>query len=75
MPDFKPGDIVQPRSGGPQMTVEQVGKTSMTNEDGVWCIWFEKVGSKQVVQRDTFPPVVLKHYERPSVGVLSVRRG
>ena len=66
MSEFKPGDIVQLKSGGPQMTVEQVGKTSITNE---------KVGSKQVVQRDTFPPFALKHYERPSVGVVSVRRG
>ncbi len=57
---FEPGDMVRLKSGGPTMTVEQVGKKSMTGEDAIWCVWFEKVGNKQVVQRDTFPPVVLK---------------
>lgn len=47
------------------MTVEQVGKTSMTDEDGVWCVWFEKIGNKQVVQRETFPPVALKNTNAP----------
>lgn len=50
---FNPGDLVRLKSGGPLMTVEQVGKLSQTGEDGVWCVWFEKVGSKQTVQRDT----------------------
>ena len=57
---FEAGDLVKLKSGGPTMTVEQVGKKSMTEEDAVWCVWFEKVGNKQVVQRDTFPPVVLE---------------
>lgn len=57
---FEAGDLVKLKSGGPTMTVEQVGKKSMTEEDAVWCVWFEKVGNKQVVQRDTFPPIVLE---------------
>lgn len=57
---FSAGDVVRLKSGGPTMTVEQVGKTAMTNEDAVWCVWFEKVGNKQVVQRVTFPPVTLE---------------
>ncbi|ARP68127.1 MULTISPECIES: YodC family protein [Mesorhizobium] len=74
MSEFAAGDVVQLKSGGPQMTVEQVGKTSMTDEDGVWCVWFEKIGNKQVVQRETFPPVALKKYERPATGSIAVHR-
>jgi len=71
--EFKPGDLVRVKSGGPIMTVEQIGKTAMLEEDAVWCVWFEKVGNKQVAQKDTFAPVVLEKAEKPraafSVGV------
>ncbi|WP_245322900.1 YodC family protein [Bradyrhizobium valentinum] len=73
MIEFKPGDLVQVKSGGPIMTVEKVGKTAMFEEDAVWCVWFEKVGNKQVAQQETFSPVVLEKVEKPrtsfSVGV------
>jgi uncharacterized protein YodC (DUF2158 family) len=62
--DFKAGDLVRMKSGGPLMTVEQVGKLTTTDEDAVWCTWFEKVGNKQIVQHDTFPPVVLEKAEK-----------
>ncbi len=64
--EFKPGDIVQVKSGGPIMTVEKVGKTAMFDEESVWCVWFEKVGNKQVAQRETFVPTVLNKAEKPS---------
>jgi uncharacterized protein YodC (DUF2158 family) len=71
--EFKPGDLVRVKSGGPIMTVEQVGITAMMNEPAVWCVWFEKVGNKQVAQNKTFAPVVLEKAEKPrasfSVGV------
>lgn len=57
--NFEAGELVKLKSGGPTMTVEQVGQKSMTGEDAVWCVWFERIGNKQVVQRDTFAPVVL----------------
>lgn len=63
--EFKPGDLVRVKSGGPIMTVEQIGKTAMLEEDAVWCVWFEKVGNKQVAQKDTFAPVVLEKAEKP----------
>lgn len=63
--EFKPGDLVQVKSGGPIMTVEQVGKTAMLEEDAVWCVWFEKVGSRQVAQNKTFAPIVLEKVEKP----------
>jgi uncharacterized protein YodC (DUF2158 family) len=72
--EFKPGDLVRVRSGGPVMTVEQAGKSAMHGQDTVWCVWFEKVGNKQVAQKETFAPAVLEKAERPhaSVGVLQV---
>ena len=55
------------------MTVEQVSEV-MTGGQGVWCIWFEKVGNRQVAQRETFPPVTLEKATRPGMGVISVGR-
>lgn len=63
--EFKAGDLVRVKSGGPMMTVEKVGQTARLQEDAVWCVWFEKVGSKQVAQRETFTPVVLEKVEKP----------
>jgi len=68
------GDLVRLRSGGPLMTVEQVGKTTF-DEDGVWCTWFERIGKRQVVQRETFAPIVLEKSARPKISVGVVRRG
>lgn len=73
--EFSPGDVVQLKSGGPRMTVEQVGEAHMTGEPTVWCVWFEKVGNKQVVQRDTFPPVTLTKASSGGVMLGSVSRG
>ncbi|MBT1516240.1 DUF2158 domain-containing protein [Bradyrhizobium sp. SRL28] len=71
--EFKPGDLVQVKSGGPVMTVEQVGTSATFGEDFVSCVWFEKVGNKQVAQKETFAPAVLEKAEKPrasfSVGI------
>jgi uncharacterized protein YodC (DUF2158 family) len=38
--EFKKGDVVRLKSGGPRMTVQDLG--SFTGiEDGVVCVWFE----------------------------------
>jgi len=58
---FKPGDQVQLKSGGPVMTV--VGDSDTTQGD-VLCRWFD---DKNVVQEHTFTDPELKTYERPSV--------
>jgi uncharacterized protein YodC (DUF2158 family) len=70
--DFQPGDLVPLKSDGPLMTVEQVGER--LGEPTVWCVWSEKIGNKQVVRRDTFPPAVLEKSQKPSVGVVRVGR-
>ena len=64
--NFESGDMVRLKSGGPLMTVEQAGKKAVTEEEAVWCIWFENVGAKRVVQRETFPPQTLEKTEKPS---------
>lgn len=46
---LKPGDVVQLKSGGPQMTIHAI------NNDVATCVWFE--GKK--VCRDTFAAVLL----------------
>ncbi len=51
--EFKEGDVVRLKSGGPPMTVEQI------YDEDISCVWFEKVGNKRVAQRESFRPVVL----------------
>lgn len=37
MSEFKEGDVVYLKSGGPAMTI-----TEITSNDYVWCTWFDK---------------------------------
>ncbi len=65
MSDFKKGDVVQLASGGPKMTVIDLGDYSGSGlgpVDGVKCQWFEK--SKKF--EDVFDAAVLK---KPAVPV------
>jgi uncharacterized protein YodC (DUF2158 family) len=49
--EFKVGDIVVVKSGGPPMTVEKIGKMDFYGREiGVHCCWF--VDNK--LQRDVF---------------------
>lgn len=73
--EFQPGDVVQLKSGGPHMTVEKTGTTAMLGEQAVWVVWFEKVGAKQVVNRDTFGPALLEKIDTNRGGILTVTRG
>ncbi len=61
---FSVGDVVQLKSGGEPMTIEEVAGKDIS------CVWFE--GKKH--QRQTFVAATLKAYQRPSVG-FTVRRG
>ena len=72
---FEKGDLVRLKSGGPVMTVEQTGEHYTIDGTAVWCVWFEKVGSKQVASRETFDEVVLEKAERPGVASFHVPRG
>lgn len=65
--EFTTGDLVRLKSGGPLMTVEKVGKPASTEEEAVWCAWFEREANRQVAKRDTFPPATLVRASTPSV--------
>lgn len=53
---FAPGDVVRLKSGGPLMTVSEVGTVA------VCCDWFASPDYSNVV-RETFKPEVLKHHQ------------
>lgn len=54
MTEFKPGDVVMMKMGGPHMTVEAVeGERKL-----VRCIWFDR---EQRLQRDAFDDFALTH--------------
>lgn len=50
--EFKAGDVVELKSGGPKMTVKQTGKAATTCRFMVWCDWFD--GQKKM--SESFPP-------------------
>ncbi|CAG8863138.1 hypothetical protein PS627_00074 [Pseudomonas fluorescens] len=73
MSSFNVGDVVVMRSGGPKMTVADVGDYSGSGlgpQNGVKCQWFEKTKMHEQV----FDAGVLKPYAAPSVGFM-VGRG
>jgi uncharacterized protein YodC (DUF2158 family) len=53
---FKAGDVVKAKSGGPKMTVSTVGTKAFSDEPWVWCFWFD--GSKKL--DGDFPPDALE---------------
>ena len=69
--EFKPGDVVLLKSGGPMMTVESVGERAMMGGQAIFCVWFEKAGGRQIVKREAFGPVALQVTRRS--GPLLVR--
>jgi uncharacterized protein YodC (DUF2158 family) len=54
--EWKPGDVVRLKSGGPTMTVVTVGE-SQFGEPTVWCEWFD---DKNQPQKHTFSPTSLQ---------------
>ena len=55
--EFKVGDVVQLKSGGPWMTVEDV------KGENIHCVWFgwdKEEGSHVRIQRCELPPPLLK---------------
>ena len=57
---FKAGDVVELKSGGPKMTVNKTGQT-FGGAFVVWCDWFD--GKK--MESKTFPSESLKLSEDP----------
>jgi uncharacterized protein YodC (DUF2158 family) len=71
--EFKKGDVVRLKSGGPEMTVENTGERAMIGGQAVWCTWFENSGRKQSLARDTFDPEILEHVSDEVQSVRFVR--
>jgi len=60
---FKPGDIVQLKSGGPKMTVQKEETSSPRADEGrCWCKWF--AGAK--LERGSFHEEELQLYVEES---------
>lgn len=58
MAEFKKGDLVQLKSGGPIMTVQEVGAYSdLGIQDGVNCAWFD---AKNTPMNKVFDSAMLK---------------
>jgi uncharacterized protein YodC (DUF2158 family) len=73
--NFKVGDVVRLKSGGPDMTVNAVG-VGICN-DQVYCVWFD--GKKK--GGESFPPEALEAVEPkakrtgPSYTLVSTKKG
>ena len=55
--DFKTGDTVVLKSGGPEMTVVTTGYQIDSGKPSVWCEWFKD----SHVEDDIFPAEAVKH--------------
>jgi len=62
--EWKLGNVVQLKSGGPAMTVESV------SGDAVGCVWFDR----NRLFRDTFKASLLRQPMAPEVNSVSVAR-
>ncbi len=60
MADFKIGDVVRLKSGGPSMTVTSIGESGMMGGGSVhaYVTWFDKTNN---VKTDSFPPQTIEH--------------
>lgn len=58
--EFKIGDVVMLKSGGPKMTIQNIGEfIGISHKEGLSCIWFE--GSKKIA--DLFHPDSVELYK------------
>ena len=55
--EWKIGDVVKLKSGGPKMTVTTVDRARSGNPI-VWCMWFDEKGPEK--RESTFPPDALE---------------
>ncbi len=75
--EFKAGDVVQLRSGGPNMTIERIGKERVSSStDAARCVWFEGEGAKrkQVAAYFEFVTLRLADNDEPAIGRVAGRR-
>jgi len=59
--EFKLGDLVQLKSGGPMMTVDYIGPhMAGGSRDEALCSWFEETKGKRERKKDWFELVTLR---------------
>jgi len=56
--EFAVGDVVKLKSGGPAMTVTEVGN-DMYDQAKVWCAWFTEKGDEK---KGSYPPGSLEKW-------------
>ncbi|PVX34814.1 DUF2158 domain-containing protein [Janthinobacterium sp. 78] len=64
MTGFTKGMVVQLVSGGPKMSVADVGDYSPVAVDGVKCVWFD---DKNIKCDSIFDAAILKEYVPPTI--------
>jgi len=62
--NFKEGDVVQLKSGGPSMTVKQ-----LCRDGDLQCAWFTGPHNQQELKHGLFKPHELKPYSPPPASV------
>lgn len=55
MSDFKPGDVVRLKSGGPKMTINNIGKYNYADYDSAACDWFVQDKAPWKKESGVFP--------------------
>lgn len=63
MSEFKKGDVVVLKSGGPHMTIRDIGDYGQI-KNGAYCIWFEKTKKYE----DVFDLDTIMLY-KPTLGI------
>ncbi len=59
---FKPGDVVQLKSGGPPMTVERSSNVGEGYGELLHCSWW----AGKELKHENFAPAALQYYEKPA---------
>lgn len=65
--EFKIGDVVQLKSGGPKMTISIIDHEAMDDEGPLhaWCDWFTQDKAPWKKENGVFPLTSLRHVEGP----------
>lgn len=71
---FTTGETVQLKSGGSNITVEDVDG-EQGGRCNVHCVWFEKVGTRRVTSRDVFAAAILTSAKFGGFSIGTSRRG
>jgi uncharacterized protein YodC (DUF2158 family) len=66
--EIKAGDIVVLKSGGPKMTVSQVGERQFDPRQHAWCDWFIQEHGNWTKRDDVFPLTSLKRLDESDAG-------